>query len=382
MKKRLLIVCILPIFLILFSSIVSAKTISTVEYQSWGIPAESDAVAQSFNDKITGAAVHAQPVQGEGENIFSMIWSGLTSVFSQIFSSAKITDTVTTASSPCGRYSAVLDRDISYEDFWNDSGTMVCFSLTGDLKTVDCKGHTITGRAGAWAIVIKTSQTSNRVYIKNCVLDGSGILGKGEYYASWGIHNNTITNSDYGIYLQNVSGDWPHPGAAIYKNNIYDNRYWNVYSNRAIELSSWSDGNYWGRKCPADLFVAGVDTNAAGVKDSHPYCVEYGWEQPPWLSGCRSGCPGECEPGEKRPCYTGSFTDYLKEEAEGLTNPVNPNSICQAGEETCINTTIPEGTWGGWGPCENDTGPYKGTWGEKKELCFNLVDDMCDNMTA
>jgi parallel beta-helix repeat protein len=89
------------------------------------------------------------------------------------------------------------------------------------------------------------------------------------------VRENTIASSGRdGLLLQDS------PSAQVFHNNIHDNARWQVNSNQPIELSHEGEGNYWGRSCPGDLFVAGTDSNRVDVVDSHPYRAADAWTIP------------------------------------------------------------------------------------------------------
>ncbi|MBW3022727.1 right-handed parallel beta-helix repeat-containing protein [Candidatus Woesearchaeota archaeon] len=85
--------------------------------------------------------------------------------------------------------------------------------------------------------------------------------------------NNLNNNGFQGLALTSATAN-----IDVWHNNIYSNNGGNqqVTSFNSIELSNGSEGNYWGHStCP--VFVAGTDSNSAGVVDSYPYRYLDGW---------------------------------------------------------------------------------------------------------
>ncbi|MFC1768384.1 right-handed parallel beta-helix repeat-containing protein, partial [Nanoarchaeota archaeon] len=147
--------------------------------------------------------------------------------------------------------------------------------------------------------------------ITNCTGFYGGVYISQDRDAPINITNNNITNSKFGLYMENISE------LSIWHNNIFNNTVNNSYSSYAIELSYNNLGNYWGHsECP--LFTAGNDSNAANVVDSYPYN-----ETNAWLKGYD---PDECDDssscGGSQACSCGDFLTESRTitSADNLTN--------------------------------------------------------------
>lgn len=108
--------------------------------------------------------------------------------------------------------------------------------------------------------------------ISNNIVANNNLWGIAIGWSSFNnVTNNDIySNGQYGIKL------YPSTNNSIWHNNIYNNTVYQVYSDAASELSYNYEGNYWGRTTPS-CFIAGIDSNAAYVVDSYPYCRYNSW---------------------------------------------------------------------------------------------------------
>jgi len=142
-------------------------------------------------------------------------------------------------------------------------------------------GNTVTGNTltdNSYGIT--ASRNSSEHVISSNQIFGSIAYGLAVNGEPCEITGNTIRDGQgVGISLGSTVG------ASVHHNNISGNAGEQLRATVAVELSSNSEGNYWGRQCPDALFIAGVDTNSADVVDSFPYGSESAW-----LNGQSPGC--------------------------------------------------------------------------------------------
>ncbi len=118
-----------------------------------------------------------------------------------------------------------------------------------------------SGLAGGWGQIQGNNITTTYSLSGYVVFINSG---------SPNITENNITGGYYGLYLY-TSGS-----PKVWRNNIYGQSNYKVYSQYAINLSYNNEGNYWGRtSCPT--FIAGTDSNRADAVDYYPYNTSNGW---------------------------------------------------------------------------------------------------------
>ncbi len=126
--------------------------------------------------------------------------------------------------------------------------------------------------------------------------------------------------------------------AVITLNNIFGNAGYQVEADTPIELSSSELGNYWGRSCPGDLFVPGVDSNRTDAVDSWPYAA-----RDAWLVGDPPGCgvtPPDAIPAWERAAL---IALYESTGGEGWSSRTNWRNT----DDTDFNDPGTECTWRG-----------------------------------
>ncbi|MBI5549417.1 MAG: hypothetical protein HY901_36485, partial [Deltaproteobacteria bacterium] len=108
----------------------------------------------------------------------------------------------------------------------------------------------------------------------------------------------------------------------VFHNDIFGNGL-QVLATPPMELSdsrvgspTLGHGNYWGRGCPAALFVPGTDSSDLGVVDSHPFAQESAWTR-----GDAPGCA--LTPPQIRTPAEGSLLGTLRPTFMGTAAPLS-----------------------------------------------------------
>ncbi len=188
-------------------------------------------------------------------------------------------------------------------------------------------GNDLSGNVQAISdYAISTPRVGN-VYAQN-LMSGSGHTAMRLWMEEGSIikENTIIGGARDGIEISESSD------VKISRNNILSNSRYQIASltgNTGISLSENGQGNFWGRSCPGDLFIAGTDSNSADLIDSFPYGTENQWAtgDPPGCDAqvCLDGGPYTADAntllllhfdgtylgadGETPTCTTGTFED-------------------------------------------------------------------------
>lgn len=198
-----------------------------------------------------------------------------------------------TSGFPVGVFS---EKDAILEDVTLD-GTLSGRGPSDPAASVPSGAVQLSGSKNAAIVRLKASEMGAFAAAVSVLFDSTATIRGGDITGARSairldgpsaseVTDSTLAGNRLGLQLAGAAHQ-------VFHNNVFGNTERQVTADRAIELSetragspTFQQGNFWGRRCPAPPFIAGVDSNRADTVDSFPFEEKDGW-----LLGKAPGCP-------------------------------------------------------------------------------------------